>query len=190
MGPDIVVAFGRGWRWPLRAEDTLEVWDGTELVTTLPAAVVYQVLGLLGALRTLEARIGTAWAAPQALPPDPPALEAPRLRGLGGRHLRYTQRSPRRNPMMKGVLIVVGLILMGCTAWVKPGASHDEAVVAYQECAAIVPQTTDFLPIPIGGLDLIYIPISRSDDAALRACMEGKGYRPQSEAGTAPMPPR
>ena len=51
MGPDIVVAFGRGWRWPLRAEDTLEVWNGTELVTTLPAAVVYEVFGLLGALR-------------------------------------------------------------------------------------------------------------------------------------------
>ena len=108
------MAFGRGWRWPLRAEDMLEVWDGTELVTTLPAAVVYQVLGLLGALRALDARIGPARAAPKesslvyeergmtcgymTTSGGPPDEGPPRLLGLGERHLRYTQRPRREGP--------------------------------------------------------------------------------------------
>lgn len=91
MAPDIVVAFCRGWRWPLRREDTLEIWNGTDLLTTLPAAIVYQVLGLVGTLRALDAALVPSPGARELVAPlVVEAVDGPRLRGLGGRMLRMT----------------------------------------------------------------------------------------------------
>ena len=79
---------GRGWRWPLREGDEVEVWSGLECVGRIPAALLGQLLVhyLQGAALQEEVRRTLTAAAP-ALPMPRPLAKAP-LRAVNGRKLR------------------------------------------------------------------------------------------------------
>jgi hypothetical protein len=87
----LVVAFrGRGWRWPFRESDELEVWSGTqECVGRIPAALLVQLVVhyLQGAALQESVRRALATQGAPALPGPAPLAKKP-LKAVNGRRLR------------------------------------------------------------------------------------------------------
>ena len=79
---------GRGWRWPFRDADEMEVWSGSECIGRISAALLGHILVhyLQGAALQEEVRRTLTAAAP-ALPMPRPLAKAP-LRAVHGRKLR------------------------------------------------------------------------------------------------------
>jgi hypothetical protein len=91
-GFSLVIAFRRGWQWPLRAGDTVRIYqDGDRaLLAELPAAVLEELIyhALLG--HALQAQVA-AHRSPLPLPDPLPLAKAsptPRLPAAAGRRLR------------------------------------------------------------------------------------------------------
>jgi hypothetical protein len=83
----LVVAFREtGWRRPLRDPTLLEIWtaDTAELVGTLPASVLAELIRAHLSVGAVQARLATYVAAP-APPRKPLAPAPPRLRRPPGR---------------------------------------------------------------------------------------------------------
>lgn len=89
---------------------------------------------------------------------------------------------------MKLPVLVAALLLTGCTAYVKPGVSHDEAQADYQDCTQAnhrLVETFIFMSGDSFGGFSGYV-----DAAAVEACMRTKGYQRQEGPGIAPAPSR
>jgi hypothetical protein len=89
----LVVAFREtGWRRPLRDPTLLEIWtaDTAELVGTLPASVLAELIRAHLSVGAVQARLATYVAAP--VPPRKPLAPAPpRLRRPPGRRREQSQ---------------------------------------------------------------------------------------------------
>lgn len=105
LGPmptlSLVAAFrSRGWRWPLRAGDVLEVWLQGRLIGTIGTELLEQLIGYhLAGLSIRETLADRLRLTTRSVPPpaDPGALlppmrtpspPGPTLRGVRGRRLR------------------------------------------------------------------------------------------------------
>lgn len=92
MDPSLVVAFRRGWRWPLADDDEIEVFaPDSRLVARIPGRLIRLLIQQYMNQKQLDEAMAAQLREASALPPPttaPARAYSPLLRGADTRRLR------------------------------------------------------------------------------------------------------